>query len=782
MTQEEAKRLIEIVNRIVERKMQDYALTEEKIKPTVFEEKYMKTYTHGMFIDHILFRKHLRELDAYSVQFAERLEDLDNIDKKEGTLYVITDKGQEGLYKWDAEKEEFVEVVTDNYYTKDEMDAILATLPQPVVPETTKEVVPVDTYDTLATLTQEQRLEGVLYLTQDDNKLYAYDTATDTFNLVSAADTHTIYTDDLDSIPAMELESGKYTVVHLLPEHEESVAAGDVYFDSEPTNVVKAVKFIRELFGYGLKEAKNIVDKIMADGVYPAVIKSGVSKAEWETLRNSAAEINVRYKEFESNIVRDTRTYTLSVNKSTDPTVIDTFVLSDHSGYAVWGATPTDTGAMAFGWHWQYYAYESSINTLYAELDGKEDKTNKVTQITADSTDEQYPTAKCLYDIVQNMPRPTDPTDNKDVVVVVTYDDLTAFEEPSSDWLYLVSDTNTLYSYDGMEFKPIHADGIIYIVGQTMEQALEKLDDKTTAGSSPVTSIVQRVTMPKPGRPAQTLYDRNGWTLEVRVNKKSTITEYTQTLRNGDGYYYRTGTMAKGDEQVTWSDWTSKLYAYKSDVDAITALKGFRLEARLQWDGTGKSDKILQFKHPDLTNLAEYEPRLVLMRYRRKVRKKDKNGNKTYRKGWTVDTKFHKWVDAVEYRAAQAGTAPDWNDETLNSYYRHEYQTNWEDYEEAGAPLDLTRINEYYSFDRFDWLKMVTAIKNIYYNFTSDKFVGGGDDTQSATWGFAIRINNPYRTADERSVPYLFSSIYKIRVHCNGGDKNQATMGFNLIG
>lgn len=213
-----------------------------------------------------------------------------------------------------------------------------------------------------------------------------------------------------------------------------------------------------------------------------------------------------------------------------------------------------------------------------------------------------------------------------------------------------------------------------------------------------------------------------------------------------------------------------------------TYLKGFRLEARLQWEG-GKDTAVLQFKHPDLTNLAEYEPRLVLMRYRRKVRKKDKKKDKkTYRKGWTVDTKFHKWVDAVERRAEQAGTAPNWNDETLNSNYRYECQTNWEDYEEAGAPLDLTRINEYYSFDRFDWLKMVTAISNIYYDFTSEHFVGGSHRVQSATWGFAIRINNPYRTADERSVPYLFSSIYKIRVHCNGGDKNQAVTGFNLIG
>lgn len=48
MTQEEAAKLIEIVERIVENKIQKYALTKEKLAPTAFEEKYMKHYTHGM--------------------------------------------------------------------------------------------------------------------------------------------------------------------------------------------------------------------------------------------------------------------------------------------------------------------------------------------------------------------------------------------------------------------------------------------------------------------------------------------------------------------------------------------------------------------------------------------------------------------------------------------------------------------------------------------------------------------------------------------------------------
>lgn len=37
---------------------------------------------------------------------------------------------------------------------------------------------------------------------------------------------------------------------------------------------------------------------------------------------------------------------------------------------------------------------------IYTALEGKEDVTNKVTSISSSSTDTQYPSAKCVYDIV----------------------------------------------------------------------------------------------------------------------------------------------------------------------------------------------------------------------------------------------------------------------------------------------------------------------------------------------------------------------------------------------
>ena len=60
MTEREAERLIEVFKRVVEEKLQEFSLRPSDVLPTAFEDKYMKDYTHGMYIDHILFRKLLR--------------------------------------------------------------------------------------------------------------------------------------------------------------------------------------------------------------------------------------------------------------------------------------------------------------------------------------------------------------------------------------------------------------------------------------------------------------------------------------------------------------------------------------------------------------------------------------------------------------------------------------------------------------------------------------------------------------------------------------------------
>lgn len=48
-------------------------------------------------------------------------------------------------------------------------------------------------------------------------------------------------------------------------------------------------------------------------------------------------------------------------------------------------------------------AIDDNESALNVELQAKEWKTNKVTSISSASTDTQYPSAKCVYDIVGNI-------------------------------------------------------------------------------------------------------------------------------------------------------------------------------------------------------------------------------------------------------------------------------------------------------------------------------------------------------------------------------------------
>ena len=48
-------------------------------------------------------------------------------------------------------------------------------------------------------------------------------------------------------------------------------------------------------------------------------------------------------------------------------------------------------------------ATTAQISNLQSQIDLKESSSNKVTSITASSTDEQYPSAKCVYDIIGNV-------------------------------------------------------------------------------------------------------------------------------------------------------------------------------------------------------------------------------------------------------------------------------------------------------------------------------------------------------------------------------------------
>lgn len=44
--------------------------------------------------------------------------------------------------------------------------------------------------------------------------------------------------------------------------------------------------------------------------------------------------------------------------------------------------------------------FKTKIQELIPNVSGKEDTTNKVTSISSSSTDTQYPSAKCVYDLI----------------------------------------------------------------------------------------------------------------------------------------------------------------------------------------------------------------------------------------------------------------------------------------------------------------------------------------------------------------------------------------------
>lgn len=140
MTAEEVKRLVSILEKIVDTKIQKYALRENHLSPIAFEEKNMTHYTHGMYVDHILFRKFLHEVDLAkdSLKFLETLDERPDVTTADTeSLYFVLEDGslsyiEDGEYKIVnlAKEELFSQWLIDNN------DFLLALLEEePINPE-----------------------------------------------------------------------------------------------------------------------------------------------------------------------------------------------------------------------------------------------------------------------------------------------------------------------------------------------------------------------------------------------------------------------------------------------------------------------------------------------------------------------------------------------------------------------------------------------------------------------------------------------------------------------
>ena len=97
----------------------------------------------------------------------------------------------------------------------------------------------------------------------------------------------------------------------------------------------------------------------------------------------------------------DTFTANASVDKTINITVpTDTSDLTNGAGYTTNTGTITSVKMNGSTISTSGEADLGTVITSHQDISGKEDKTNKVTSLSNSSTDTQYPSAKCVYDLI----------------------------------------------------------------------------------------------------------------------------------------------------------------------------------------------------------------------------------------------------------------------------------------------------------------------------------------------------------------------------------------------
>lgn len=156
----------------------------------------------------------------------------------------------------------------------------------------------------------------------------------------------------------------------------------------------------------------------------------------------------------------------------------------------------------------------------------------------------------------------------KDVVPVATVDELQQIEEPDSEVLYLVAESNEVYAWNGMTYVLVNTDNALRI------RELSELDGITDAGEYKVVWI-ERLGKTRPGTASFPRYKCASWSLSVGTNAEAV----TQHLANRDGYYARNGRQF-ADGVTRWGEWERRLYALLDDnaASAQTAYSSERVE------------------------------------------------------------------------------------------------------------------------------------------------------------------------------------------------------------
>lgn len=144
-----------------------------------------------------------------------------------------------------------------------------------------------------------------------------------------------------------------------------------------------------------IEHIKSIVTKLRTD------VSNVYTKTETDTALSGKQDVISDLDTIRSNA-------TAVTTKQDVITDLDTIRAGSAAGATALQSVPdeyvTETELTAKG-----YLTEHQDLTGYAkktdipDISGKEDSTNKVTTLSADSTDTQYPSAKCVYDLLGNV-------------------------------------------------------------------------------------------------------------------------------------------------------------------------------------------------------------------------------------------------------------------------------------------------------------------------------------------------------------------------------------------
>lgn len=152
----------------------------------------------------------------------------------------------------------------------------------------------------------------------------------------------------------------------------------------------------------------------------------------------------------------------------------------------------------------------------------------------------------------------------KDVIAVDTADELLEIESPSSEVLYLVTDENVLYRWDGLTFVCVEADNTVYIRNLSDLDTVTDVRDYNVVWTKQVSASPVR-------------YAASSWSLSVSSSGSSALTQH---LANRDGYYVRIASLSVTGAP-SWGAWERRTYAMQADVDELqTAVRWHHAQAK----------------------------------------------------------------------------------------------------------------------------------------------------------------------------------------------------------